>query len=63
MFNTVKLGKLVMAQCPECKHWYERNTMVVVNYGQPNKLEVCADCYEDKYFIPPEPLGKEETNV
>lgn len=48
------------AVCPECQHWYEESTMVVINYGLSNQIQVCADCYEEKYFIPPEPLKKGE---
>ena len=53
MFNTFKIGKLEMACCPECHQWYERNTMVVVNPGLSTQKEVCVDCYEEKYFVPP----------
>ena len=44
--------------CPECKQWYARNTMVVINYERSDEFEVCVNCYEEKYFIPPEPLKK-----
>lgn len=59
-FNTCKVGKLYMVVCPECKQWYERKTMVVINYGLPDQSEVCVGCYEDNHFIPPEPLKEGE---
>lgn len=63
MFRTCKIGKLHMVCCPECKLWYAKNTMVVINYGLPNQSEVCVDCYEENHFVPPEPLKKGESNV
>lgn len=59
-FDTCKVGKLYMVVCPECKQWYERKTMVVINYGLPDQSEVCVGCYEDNHFIPPEPLKEGE---
>ena len=34
--------------------------MVVLNYGQSNQVEVCVACYEEFFFVPPEPLTKGE---
>lgn len=59
-FNQVKLGKIEMSYCPSCQKWYDRNTMVVVNYATINEIEVCVDCYEEEFFVPPEPLQKGE---
>jgi len=58
--RTIKIGKVELRHCPECNKWYDRATMVVVNYNTRNEIEVCVDCYEEKFFIPPEPLKKGE---
>lgn len=69
MNKPIKIGKLEMACCPECNKWYARNTMVVVNRKvkfatspllENEQTEVCVDCYEEKYFIPPKGLREEE---
>lgn len=59
----IKPKKASRAICPECKKWYARDTMVVVRYGVTAEIEVCADCYEEVYFVPPAPLKKGENNV
>lgn len=51
-------GAKLRVVCPECKQWYDKNTMVVIDYDLPTEKFVCIDCYEEKYFIPPEPLKK-----
>lgn len=56
MFKILKKKQRVC--CPDCKQWYAADSMVVVNYQQPNQFEVCIGCYEDKYFEPWETLQK-----
>jgi hypothetical protein len=63
MFNKVKIGKLGAAHCSLCKHWYDIRTMVVIDYQLPTEQYVCVPCYEDKIFIPPEPLMKGDKHV
>lgn len=53
--------RTAMGCCPKCNKWYAKNTMVVIDYGQSNQTEVCVDCYEEFFFIPPEPLPKGES--
>lgn len=56
MANTIYKNEKV--QCPDCKQWYARYAMVVINHGQENQTEVCIDCYEENHFVPPAPLKK-----
>ena len=60
MFSKFKINKIAKACCPECKQWYERNTMVVVQ-DSTHTFEVCVDCYEEKYFVPPKGFREEIT--
>lgn len=47
--------KIVPAQqCDHCHNWYTEDMLVIapdVEEGQV--LNVCTDCYEEHYFIPP----------
>lgn len=63
MYNKTKIGKIEMACCPICKHWYDIRTMVVVDYQLSTEQYVCVPCYEDKIFVPPEPLMKGDEDV
>lgn len=42
-----------LQECPSCNEYYSQDEMVYVELEDGTLIEVCPDCYEANYFIPP----------